>query len=296
MSGVRVHRNSSKPAALQAHAYAQGQDIHLGPGQEKHLPHEAWHVVQQAQGRVRPTMQMKAGIPVNDDASLEREADLMGRQAQSQLQGNSIGLPRPMAPSHGLVQRVLLPIDGVAHDAQVGQLLFAALAASNPHIQAMSADPSFQVYITIERSEDGGDGRTSVQWSAESEQSFLLISLDMRRDEAASSLQATLLHELILHGIPAHNKHIAAAGGDPGYTDPDSELFDLEEEAEHGDHAAWETLLGHSLHQGEATWVETCKDLVRHLGVDDEFGLQVCYLLQAYDSDFAELYLGEITD
>lgn len=80
MSDVRVHYNSSKPAQLQAHAYAQGTDIHLGPGQEKHLPHEAWHVVQQKQGRVRPTMQLK-GMGVNDDAGLEREADVMGEKA-----------------------------------------------------------------------------------------------------------------------------------------------------------------------------------------------------------------------
>lgn len=81
MSGVRVHRNSSKPAALQAHAYAQGKDIHLGPGQEQHLPHEAWHVVQQAQGRVRPTVQMAQGLALNNDAALEREADQMGARA-----------------------------------------------------------------------------------------------------------------------------------------------------------------------------------------------------------------------
>ena len=58
MDDVNVHRNSDKPQQVQAHAYAQGTDIHLGPGQEKHLPHEAWHVVQQKQGRVKPTMQM----------------------------------------------------------------------------------------------------------------------------------------------------------------------------------------------------------------------------------------------
>lgn len=80
MDHVRVHRNSAKPAQLQAHAFAQGSDIHLGPGQERHLPHEAWHVVQQAQGRVKPTMQMK-GIGVNDDAGLEKEADVMGMKA-----------------------------------------------------------------------------------------------------------------------------------------------------------------------------------------------------------------------
>jgi hypothetical protein len=80
MDHVKVHYNSDKPAQLQAHAYAQGSEIHLGAGQEKHLPHEAWHVVQQAQGRVRPTVQMKAGA-VNDDPSLEKEADMMGERA-----------------------------------------------------------------------------------------------------------------------------------------------------------------------------------------------------------------------
>lgn len=80
MSGVRVHRNSARPANLQAHAYAQGQDIHLAPGQDRHLPHEAWHVVQQMQGRVRPTMQVE-GAAVNDDVGLEREADQMGARA-----------------------------------------------------------------------------------------------------------------------------------------------------------------------------------------------------------------------
>lgn len=78
---VQVHYNSSLPAQLNAHAYAQGSDIHVAPGQEQHLPHEAWHVVQQAQGRVKPTLQMKAGVAVNDDAGLEAEADVMGAKA-----------------------------------------------------------------------------------------------------------------------------------------------------------------------------------------------------------------------
>lgn len=78
MDDVNVHYHSDKPAQLQAHAYTQGTDIHIAPGQEKHLPHEAWHVVQQKQGRVQPTMQMKGGVNVNDDAGLEREADVMG--------------------------------------------------------------------------------------------------------------------------------------------------------------------------------------------------------------------------
>ena len=83
MDHVKVHYNSSQPAQLNALAYAQGSDIHVAPGQEQHLPHEAWHVVQQAQGRVRPTTQMRGSVPVNDDAGLEREADVMGGRALS---------------------------------------------------------------------------------------------------------------------------------------------------------------------------------------------------------------------
>ncbi|MEX8520837.1 MAG: DUF4157 domain-containing protein, partial [Leptothrix sp. (in: b-proteobacteria)] len=82
MDHVKVHYNSSQPAQLNALAYAQGRDIHVAPGQEKHLPHEAWHVVQQAQGRVKPTMQMAGGVRVNDDVGLEREADLMGGRGE----------------------------------------------------------------------------------------------------------------------------------------------------------------------------------------------------------------------
>ncbi|AFY57575.1 DNA/RNA non-specific endonuclease [Rivularia sp. PCC 7116] len=81
MEDVKVHYNSEKPAQLQAHAYAQGTVIYLGPGREKHLPHETWHVVQQKQGRVKPTIQMLGEVKVNDDVGLEKEADVMGATA-----------------------------------------------------------------------------------------------------------------------------------------------------------------------------------------------------------------------
>lgn len=83
MDHVKVHYNSPQPAQLNALAYAQGSDIHVGPGQEQHVPHEAWHVVQQAQGRVQPTTQMKEGVAVNNDPGLEHEADVMGAKAMA---------------------------------------------------------------------------------------------------------------------------------------------------------------------------------------------------------------------
>lgn len=90
LGDVRVHRNSSAPANVGAHAFAQGRDIHLAPGQDRHLPHEAWHVVQQAQGRVKPTMDA-AGVPINDDPGLEAEADRMGAQAMQRAERDGQG-------------------------------------------------------------------------------------------------------------------------------------------------------------------------------------------------------------
>jgi hypothetical protein len=83
LDGVKVHYNSAQPAQLNALAYAQGHDIHLAPGQEKLLPHETWHVVQQAQGRVHPTLHHTGTVPINDDAALEKEADVMGARANA---------------------------------------------------------------------------------------------------------------------------------------------------------------------------------------------------------------------
>jgi hypothetical protein len=81
LSGVQVHTNSALPASVGALAYTQGQNIHLAPGQEHHLPHESWHAVQQLDGRVKPTIDVN-GAAVNDDAALESEAETMGRKAQ----------------------------------------------------------------------------------------------------------------------------------------------------------------------------------------------------------------------
>jgi hypothetical protein len=85
LDDVKVHYNSDKPAQLQAHAYTQGSDIHLASGQEKHLPHEAWHVLQKKQGRVQATIQLEGKVNINDDLALEKEADERGYRASNTL-------------------------------------------------------------------------------------------------------------------------------------------------------------------------------------------------------------------
>lgn len=80
LSDVRVHRNSQRPSRFDARAFTVGRDIYLRPGEEEHLPHEAWHAVQQIQGRVQATRHID-GVPVNEDETLEQEADIKSKQA-----------------------------------------------------------------------------------------------------------------------------------------------------------------------------------------------------------------------
>lgn len=76
LEDVRVHRNSDKPAELDALAYAKGNEIHLGPGQEKHLEHELGHVVQQRQGEVKKT-DVIHNAAVNEEDALEANANFV---------------------------------------------------------------------------------------------------------------------------------------------------------------------------------------------------------------------------
>jgi hypothetical protein len=106
MDAVRVHYNSPKPAQLNALAYTQGTEIYVGPGQERHLGHEAWHVVQQAEGRVRSIRQIE-GVGLNEEPRLELEAERMGAQAP-QTSPTFTSIPGPILQTKvPVAQRVI---------------------------------------------------------------------------------------------------------------------------------------------------------------------------------------------
>lgn len=62
MNDVKIHYNAARPAQLQAQVCAQGQDIHIAAGQEKHSPHKTWYVVQQKQARMLSTTRERAKL------------------------------------------------------------------------------------------------------------------------------------------------------------------------------------------------------------------------------------------
>lgn len=151
MDHVRVHYDSPHPEQVGALAYTQGSDIHVAPGQEQHLPHEAWHVVQQAQGRVQPTLHTN-GVAINDDAGLEQEADRFGAEAL-QLPSHTAGprnssersqLARAPSPTVSVAQRTQAELTGAntiwtrhntKHGVVNGQVLgdIAALQGAYAH-------------------------------------------------------------------------------------------------------------------------------------------------------------------
>ncbi|MCH5271853.1 MAG: DUF4157 domain-containing protein [Lachnospiraceae bacterium] len=78
LDDVRVHYNSALPAKLDAWAYTKGNEVEIGPGQERHLPHELGHVVQQKLGAVRANAMHSSGVALNTDPGLEYQADEIG--------------------------------------------------------------------------------------------------------------------------------------------------------------------------------------------------------------------------
>jgi len=139
MAGVKVHYGSPRPAELGAAAFARRNDIHLGPGQERHLPHEAWHVVQQARGRVQPTLRAAGGVSINDDPALEREADAMGERAARAPVG------RWAAAAHGASP----PGDVVQGNGLTGKLKNLAGKAASKLVGNTASDVATGLYGTV---------------------------------------------------------------------------------------------------------------------------------------------------
>lgn len=117
LSGVRVHPGSPRARMLGAQAFAQGDEVHVAPGYwqpetprgRELIGHELAHVLQQRDGRVAPTSSV-AGATLNDDAGLEREADVLGARAAGGVaaiptMASAATSSRASAPPGGVVQR-----------------------------------------------------------------------------------------------------------------------------------------------------------------------------------------------
>lgn len=97
LSNVKIHKNSRRAKELNAHAFTEGNDVHIADGKynpttnegKALIGHELTHVIQQKSGRVSPTVQFNR-IGINTEDHLEKEADTIGeRVANGSLQNIS---------------------------------------------------------------------------------------------------------------------------------------------------------------------------------------------------------------
>lgn len=88
MDDVQVHYNSQNPRKVGALAYTQEDHVYIASGQEKHLPHELGHVIQQKMEAIRPTL-YREGFAINDEPDLEKQADEIGA-ASSEVESSLI--------------------------------------------------------------------------------------------------------------------------------------------------------------------------------------------------------------
>jgi hypothetical protein len=125
-SDVRVHEGP-QPAALDAVAYAQGNDIYMNPGKyspgtregQELIGHELAHVVQQRAGQV--ARRQGKGMPINEDPALEQEADRLGALAARS---------GPSGPGAGDPTRAPQPAGGLSESTS-GAMVSAAPASSS---------------------------------------------------------------------------------------------------------------------------------------------------------------------
>ncbi len=184
LSDVRVHYNSNKPAQLNALAYAQNKEIHLGPGQENHLPHEGWHVVQQMQGRVIPNAAIN-GVAINDDSMLENEADTMGAKALQVKQNNQVVTKsiRPEATTHA-------------------ESFFSARAGSSIAMQfarigRAKHTPNVTGYPTLEGEENLGEGEIPVSKKCVEKAKAIVEALEREKDPLKQKKDGSLAGYMI---------------------------------------------------------------------------------------------------
>jgi hypothetical protein len=87
-TGVKIVPESAAAPRIRANAFTQAETVHFAPGKydpasaagKELIGHELAHVVQQRQGRVRPSFQGQ-GLAINTDRGLETEADRLGKAA-----------------------------------------------------------------------------------------------------------------------------------------------------------------------------------------------------------------------
>lgn len=121
-STVAIHKNSQEASNLDALAFTQGEKMHFAPGEfnpnsekgKNLIGHEFTHIVQQRNKRVVPTHVLNKNWDLNEDKTLEKEADSLGKKA---VQGEPISSYHATGPGVRHSLRTVQPKNNVIQRA-----------------------------------------------------------------------------------------------------------------------------------------------------------------------------------
>ena len=186
-SDVRVHDNSGNAPALGALAYTQGTDIHMAPGQYRPespagrelLAHELAHVVQQREGKVKPTIQRK--VSEEDLRKRKSQTGRVARLTQQFEKGQSSQPKSSSAPQEVSQDRV----------AKLRQRYEGGSSSEPKTTSAPKPTSQERVSKLRQRFEGGGTGSQPTGSSSKEPVSQERVSKLRQRFEGGGSSQST---------------------------------------------------------------------------------------------------------
>lgn len=109
LDDVKVYYNSDLPDQHDALAYTEGTNVYIATGQEKHLMHELWHVIQYKQGRVKATSKVNKK-PLDNREQMEHEAETIPTKVLQHPIDSTATIEEVSNPPTKVIQRIATQI------------------------------------------------------------------------------------------------------------------------------------------------------------------------------------------
>lgn len=225
LDDVVVYYNSNQPAMFGALAYAVGNKIYIGPGQEKHLDQELAHVIQQKLGlakgsskdqvNVDPNLETQAlnmadqaqQTPVEDKAPVQEQPVMQPQQEVMQLQGDEELIQQLDALSRG---------ESLGDEVNVVALKNQAVDNADAHLSGVTGEDNFAELLIMQLKTDINKAYTQIKQGQN--QAIAEVQASMNNAKAQQDMARSMLlafSSIAVAWLPLASAHVAglSAGG-----------------------------------------------------------------------------------
>ncbi|MGH1338154.1 MAG: eCIS core domain-containing protein [Aureispira sp.] len=171
LDDVEVYYNSNQPAMFGALAYAIGNKIYIGPGQEKHLEQELAHVIQQKLGLAKGSSKDQ----VNIDPNLETQALNMADEARQTPVEDKVPEQQPvMQPQQEVMQlqgdeELIQQLDALSRgetlggEVDIALLKAQAVDSADAQLQGVTGEDNFAELLMLDIKGDINKAYTQIK-------------------------------------------------------------------------------------------------------------------------------------